>query len=172
MCLSEASEAAALVRAALARGFTMIGSWSGADMPSAAENERILTHLARQALADAEALRGRRDEAVILAAEAAHAAEAASWRDALRGNALDAVRPKLAAAAAFVGAPMETPARTPSHARVGAHAGGSSRPNAPDRALEPHRRRVGLAPCRVCFGLRRALSESPGLTLQRLEAPF
>ena len=87
MSAPDAAEAAALVRAALARGFAMIEGRSGADMPSAAENERILTHLARQALAEAKA-----------------------WRDALRRNALDAVTPKIAAAAA-VGAPLD--ARTP-----------------------------------------------------------
>ncbi|WP_093256784.1 hypothetical protein [Rubrimonas cliftonensis] len=94
------------VRAALDRGFGLVGVWAMERELSRIEAEAVIGRLARQALAETEALRAlpcARSEADIATAKSAHAQTAAAWRDALRRNDLAALAPALVGAAADLG---------------------------------------------------------------------
>ena len=103
---TQASVTARFVRAALDRGFAMVGVWAGERVLDTAQMEAILGQLARQALAEAETLRAlpcARSEADVSVAKAAHLRAAAGWREALRLNDLTAAAPLVMAAADAVG---------------------------------------------------------------------
>ena len=103
---TQASVAARFVRAALDRGFAMVGVWAGERVLDTAQMEAILGQLARQALAESETLRAppcARSEADVSVAKAAHLRAAAGWREALRLNDLTAAAPLVMAAADAVG---------------------------------------------------------------------
>jgi len=99
---TQASVTARFVRAALDRGFAMVGVWAGERVLDTAQMEAILGQLARQALAESETLRAppcARSEADVSVAKAAHLRAAAGWREALRLDDLTAAAPLVMAAA-------------------------------------------------------------------------
>ena len=107
-CLSEALRAAAHVRAALDRGFALARFEIGMSMVDAVQVEAMLTRLARNALAAAEASRalaGVRDAARVAEACRRHEEDLGRWRDALARNEFSQLSAKVGLAAQEAGVP-------------------------------------------------------------------
>jgi hypothetical protein len=120
---TEALRIARALRAALDRGFGLVGVWAMERELSRIEAEAVIGRLARQALTEAEALRAlpcRRSETDVATAKAAHAQAAAAWRGALRLNDLDALAPMVVSAAADLGLATPEAAATPALLREAA----------------------------------------------------
>ena len=107
-CLSEALRAAAHVRAALDRGFALARFEIGTSMVDAVQVEAMLTRLAQNALAAAEASRalaGVRDAARVAEACRRHEEDLGRWRDALARNEFSQLSAKVGLAAQEAGVP-------------------------------------------------------------------
>ena len=107
-CFSEASRAAAHVRAALDRGFALARIELGTTMVDAVQVEAMLTRLAQNALAAAEASRalaGVRDAARVAEACRRHEEDLVRWRDALARNEFSQIGAKVGLAAQEAGVP-------------------------------------------------------------------
>jgi integrase len=120
---SEALRVARALRAALDRGFGLVGVWAMERELSRIEAEAVISRLARQALAEAELLRAlpcARSEQDIVLAKTAHAQTGAAWRDALRRNDLAGLAPIVMAAAADAGVAAPEAAASPTLLREAA----------------------------------------------------
>lgn len=110
-CFSEASRAAAHVRAALDRGFALARFELGTSMVDAVQVEAMLTRLAQNALAAAEASRalaGVRDPARVAEACRRHEEDLARWRDALARNEFTQIGAQVGLAAKEAGVPTSS----------------------------------------------------------------